>query len=318
MHDFCFLLRLTIALWGDHRLRATATRPTDSRLLELITAEARKVGLRLVPVVAHCERVAVPTVVGILRPVVLLPASIITGLTSEEFAAIIGHEFAHIRRLDLWINLLQRILESLLLFHPVVWFLSRRLSTEREICCDDLVVRAGWAPRHYAGALLRMAEICAASKPPNVTALAASGEKPSLLEHRIERLMNASRNPRLQLSHVGVLALMLTLVLPIAIPGMILDWTLADEPSEASSNQTASDLDIAPVQPLSHRKIKRLPENYTHLRYQGFGAEGPGYGPEPAIVLQPLPSGVDQVIISIPVRLERSQRLDSRLRQIGI
>lgn len=133
-----------------------------------------------------------------------------TGLTPDEFAAIISHEFAHVRRYDLWVNLLQRIIESLLFFHPVVWFVSRRLSTEREICCDDLVVRAGCAPMNYAGALLRMAELCATTGQLNMATLAATGGKPSLLEHRSERLMNVQKAPHMQLTRVGVLALMLT------------------------------------------------------------------------------------------------------------
>jgi len=154
-----FLFRLLSALWGGHRLRTRAAYVTDAKLLKLIADQADRVKLKYVPVVAYCERVAVPTVLGVLRPMVLLPVPLMTGLTPADFASIIRHELAHIRRYDLWMNLLQRVIESLLFFHPVVWFISRQLNAEREVCCDDLVVSSGYEPMHYAGALLRMAEL---------------------------------------------------------------------------------------------------------------------------------------------------------------
>lgn len=200
----CFLLRLSVALWGGQRLRANSIPLSDTALLALVRAQAQRIGLRLVPVVAYCERVAVPTVIGVLRPIVLLPATVMTGLTTDEFSAIVSHEFAHIRRYDLWMNLLQRLIESLLFFHHVVWFLSRRLSAEREICCDDLVVRSGHEAMNYAGALLKMAELCAASNRlrmiPESGMLAADGGNVSQLEQRIHRLMRNPENFELGLS----------------------------------------------------------------------------------------------------------------------
>ncbi len=215
-----FLIRLASALWGGHRLRAISRPVSDSTLLKLIRDQAQCVGLRLVPVVAWCERIAVPTVIGVLRPMILLPATLTTGLTTDELSAILSHELAHIRRYDLWMNLLQRVIESLLFFHPVVWFLSRRLSAEREICCDDLVVRCGHEPLHYAGALLRMAELCAMPKQWNALTLAASGPSESLLEHRIIRLINLRPTPRLQMSRIGICFVMVAIVSAWAIPAL--------------------------------------------------------------------------------------------------
>lgn len=103
----CFLVRLAIALWGGHRLRAISKPVSDSVLLELIRTQAYCIGQKLVPVVAYCERVAVPTVIGVLRPMILLPATLTTGLTTGELSTILSHELAHIRRYDLWMNLLQ-------------------------------------------------------------------------------------------------------------------------------------------------------------------------------------------------------------------
>jgi len=213
----CFLLRLSVALWGGQRLRATAIPLADSALLEQIRNQASRIGLGIFPIVAYCERVAVPTVIGVLRPIVLLPASVMTGLTADEFSAIISHEFAHIRRYDLWMNLLQRLIESLLFFHPVVWLLSRSLSTEREICCDDLVVRSGHEAMKYAGALLRMAELCAGVSSQNSLAIAATTGGPTLLEHRVLRLIQASPSTRLNLNRKALFLLGSTVLLAVAL-----------------------------------------------------------------------------------------------------
>jgi beta-lactamase regulating signal transducer with metallopeptidase domain len=78
-------------------------------------------GLKRVPVVALCQRVSVPVVVGILKPMTLLPPALLCGLDPNQLAAILSHELAHIRRYDLIVNLLQRIVEALLFFHPVTW-----------------------------------------------------------------------------------------------------------------------------------------------------------------------------------------------------
>jgi len=128
-------------------------RVTDAKLLRLIADQANRLKLKCVPVVAYCERVAAPTVLGVLHPMVLLPGALMTGLTPDDLAAIVRHELAHIRRYDLWMNLLQRVIESLLFFHPVVWFISRRLNAEREVCCDDLVVSSGCEPMPLCGGL---------------------------------------------------------------------------------------------------------------------------------------------------------------------
>ncbi|TWU12093.1 Regulatory protein BlaR1 [Symmachiella macrocystis] len=227
----CFLLRLCTALWAGRRLRIGTTNITDPKLLELIADQADRVRLKCVPVVAYCERVAVPTVVGVLRPMVLLPMSLMTGLSPDDFAAIIRHELAHIRRYDLWMNLLQRIIESLLFFHPIVWFISRRLSAEREVCCDELVVSSGCEPLHYAGALLRVAELCVVSRQSDVTVLAATGDSKTLLERRIKRLMNWGDTPRLQLTRGGMVGLLMTLVSLIVVPGIAHTWAQAQAPA---------------------------------------------------------------------------------------
>ncbi len=241
----CFLLRLGTGLWSGRRLRAATEPVTDENLLRLIAEQAERVRLKCVPVVACCERIVIPTVVGVLRPVILLPLPLITGLNSEDLAAVIRHELAHIRRYDLWMNLFQRVIESLLFFHPVVWLISRRVSAERELCCDELVVSSGCEPLDYAGALLRTAELCSSLRQPAALALAATGDRPSQLEQRIERLMRRGSEPRLQLHRGGMAGLLLILATLVVVPGVARAW--AQEVGAAGSPD--SEEKSLPVEP---------------------------------------------------------------------
>jgi beta-lactamase regulating signal transducer with metallopeptidase domain/uncharacterized GH25 family protein len=272
-----FLLRLMIALWGGHRLRTQAIRVTDANLLRLMSDQAARLKVKVVPILAYCERVAVPTVVGVLRPMILLPASLMTGLPPDDFAAIIRHELAHVRRYDLWMNLLQRIIESLLFFHPAVWFVSRRLSAEREICCDELVVSSGCEPMHYAGALLRMAELCAISGNPGILTLAATDGKTSLFERRIKRLMNCRTAPRLQLNRTGIAGLLFTFVSIFAVLGMAHTWAkdqAADGESKTSAQSEAAPASTKQVGLQTLRDPAfRLPDHWILLAV-GFDKNG--------------------------------------------
>ena len=94
-----------------------------------------------------------PAAVGVLRPVVLLPASLLTGLSARQIEAILAHELAHVRRWDAAVNLLQVLLETALFYHPGVWWLSRRARQEREYCCDEAAVAACGDALTYARAL---------------------------------------------------------------------------------------------------------------------------------------------------------------------
>ncbi len=105
---------------------------------------------------------SVPVVVGIAKPLVLLPASLASGLVPDQIESLLTHELAHIRRHDLWVNLVQRLIEAAFFFHPAVWYISGRVSMERENCCDDFVLSTGWPRVQYADALVRMAELCLA------------------------------------------------------------------------------------------------------------------------------------------------------------
>jgi len=97
-----------------------------------------------------------PAVIGWLRPVVLLPITAVTGLDAAQLQAVLAHELAHIRRHDFFVNVLQQCVESLLFYHPAVWWLSRRVRIEREHVCDDLAVAVCGDATVYAKALVEL------------------------------------------------------------------------------------------------------------------------------------------------------------------
>jgi HEAT repeat protein/beta-lactamase regulating signal transducer with metallopeptidase domain len=126
--------------------------------------------------------VQVPTAIGWLRPVILMPASAVVSLTVRQLEALLAHELAHIRRHDYLINLFQRIIETMLFYHPAVWWVSRQVRIEREHCCDDMAVAVCGDALVYARAL---AEIEVMRVARMEFAVAANG---GLLINRIRRL----------------------------------------------------------------------------------------------------------------------------------
>ena len=228
------LLKFAVGLWGGHRLRTGSVAVSDSNLLAMLQRLSDRLRLRVTPAIAVCQRVSVPIVIGVVKPVILLPAALATSLSPHQLEALLTHELAHIRRCDLLVNVLQRLIKSVLFFHPAVWYVSRRVSIEREHACDDFVVSSGWRKTDYAAALVGMAELCAASPPVGVGALAASGNKPSQFKLRIQRLMNTAEDSRLRLTRVGMAGLLLTLALLITVPS-IAHSLAQDQPASAKS-----------------------------------------------------------------------------------
>ena len=97
-----------------------------------------------------------PTVIGWVKPVILLPIAAFAGLSPSQVEAILAHELAHIRRHDFLVNLLQTFAETMLFYHPAVWWLSARIRTEREHCCDSVALSVCGDAVSYAEALVEL------------------------------------------------------------------------------------------------------------------------------------------------------------------
>ncbi len=173
----CFSLRLIGGWLYTRRLRHYGTSLLEERWRQALHRLCRQLRVTRPVRLLESAMVKVPMVVGWLRPVILLPASAMTGLTAQQLEAIIAHELAHIRRHDYLINLLQAVVETLLFYHPAVWWVSRQIRQEREHYCDDLAVAVCGDALAYARALLELEQLRAAG--PQL-AMAASGGIASL------------------------------------------------------------------------------------------------------------------------------------------
>lgn len=146
-------------------------------------------GISRVVMVRLAGHAASPFTAHLLRPVIWLPLALLTRLPADQIEVLLAHELAHIRRLDWLWNGMQCVIESLLFFHPGVWWLSRRIRQEREHACDDLAVAV-------CGDAIVLAEALTALERQRLTSarlvLAAHGGS---LMKRIARLLSAPSSP---------------------------------------------------------------------------------------------------------------------------
>jgi uncharacterized protein (TIGR03435 family) len=201
-------LRLVAGGLEVRALRRTASTADDS-LREHVTRIALRMGLRRPVQVVTSTRADGPSVIAWLRPLVLLPPATLMGLTTTQLDAVLAHELAHIRRHDYLINIIQMVAETLLFYHPAVWWVSSRLRIERELCCDDEAVRVCGDATAYAKALVTMAKH-------HVPAMAMGSTGGSLTD-RVRRLLGAGR-PEPRRSAAGACVV---IFVAISVAGMV-------------------------------------------------------------------------------------------------
>lgn len=204
------LVRLIVSYQVIERRKAAAVpigSDRDGRLRELF----RRAGVTRSIRIAVSDEIRGPIATGPHRPAVLIPATLIRELDAFELDQVVLHEAAHLIRRDDYAVFIQRLIQALLVFHPVVHWISRRIDIEREIACDDFVVLATGKARPYASCLTRVAELCGCVAASPLAASAAGSR--SALVRRIEELLDdrrkASSRPmkaRLVLAATAILA----------------------------------------------------------------------------------------------------------------
>lgn len=176
-----FSLRLLGGWLVARRVALRAIEPAAQEIQTLACRLSDQLGLDRVVRVVVSSAVAVPVMIGWLKPVVLLPMAALSGLTMDQVEAVLAHELAHVRRHDYLVNLLQSVVETLLFYHPAVWWVSRSVRTDREHCCDDVTL--GVCDRMvYATALTELATMTA---PPRVALAVTDGS----LVNRVRRIL---------------------------------------------------------------------------------------------------------------------------------
>ena len=220
-------LRLFAGWLSVQHLRRRATQPASENWQALLRRIAERLRVTRPVKLVESVLVEVPTVIGWLSPVILLPASAMTGLTTEQLEALLAHELAHVRRHDYLINLLQTVVETLLFYHPAVWWVSHRIRLEREHCCDDLAVQVCGDGLTYAKALVALEELRAPK-----LGLAMSSHGGSLLT-RVARLLGQAEQQRRPTGwFAGLLSLVLLTMAGALGAGLL---TPQDKPTEGLS-----------------------------------------------------------------------------------
>ena len=177
-----FSLRTAGGFLVLERQQRRQSTPVSGKLLAICLQLQHRLGLSRVIRFSECTWLQTPAVIGWFRPVVLLPLTALTGLSEDQLHAVIAHELAHIQRLDAFVNVFQVCVETLLFYHPAVWWLNKRIRAEREHCCDDMAIALCGNAFEYARALTLMEEWRSAP----AFAMAANGGP---LSERIARLL---------------------------------------------------------------------------------------------------------------------------------
>ena len=192
---------------GLRRLGSRGLQPLTAAWQDRIADLTRRLGVTRPVCAVESTLVSGPAVLGWWRPLILVPCSALMRLTPEQLEAVLAHELAHIRRHDYLVNLAQTAVETLLFYHPAVWWLSRRIRHERELCCDDIAASCCGDPIDYARALAEL-EGC---RHPAPLALAAGGSDLMARVRRLAGLPSVRSAARRPWSTPAVLGLTLVL-----------------------------------------------------------------------------------------------------------
>ena len=205
--------RMACGFAGSARMRRRGDPVHAPVWSEALRTMSDQIGVHIRPALKWSREVAAPVVIGFVKPAILLPMALASRLSSAQVEAVLAHELAHLRRRDPWALAVQRVVETVLFFHPAIWWMSHRMEAAREEACDDLVLAAGCDPADYAEALVICSEFrlerngLSSKLAPH---LAATGKGGAHLRRRVLRLIGNGDDGAVRLGRTGwVLGLLL-------------------------------------------------------------------------------------------------------------
>lgn len=200
-----FLLgRMSLGLFFIERLKKTSLPLISEKAQELMQRIRGQVGLSGTVKLAETREITAPVTVGWLKPMILFPVGMLSGLSVQHLEAILAHELAHIKRNDYLVNIFQSFAEVLFFFNPFVWILSSRIRAERENCCDDIAMEVCGNRLVVAKALVQVADYA-------VPFAMAFGKKNDSLLTRVKRI--AGVNPSGYFNPANVLGVLFVMSL---------------------------------------------------------------------------------------------------------
>ncbi len=320
----CLSIR-TIGGWRMiERLRRSALEEAPEAVLATFARLCERLGIASPVSLRISEHVQGPLAMGIVRSLIILPASALMALSPQQLEAVLAHELEHVRRADYFWNLVQTMVETLFFFHPAVWWLGSRLRQQRELCCDDAAVQACADPLIYATALLRLEERRSQHLG---LAMALDGHRSSSgLRARISRVLgetNGEKRPRelppLPLAAVCAVFLLVLLTGPQLFAGLL--NTIQAQPAPTTSTSASSETRLpvpsassvaaaapapVPVQPVPSAESDDAVESSTAAAHgagegagagvgHGAGLSGPGNEEQQTATPAPAPHKTDYI-----------------------
>lgn len=225
-----FSLRLASAAAAARSLVHRGTSPAASALQRRVAQLAAELAISRRVRVLVSKRLDVPCVVGLLRPTLVVPLSLMTGIAPQHLESLLWHELAHVRRHDCLVSLLQGIATTLLFYHPLVHWLSREIRAERELCCDELAASRVGSRTDYATALAQLERLRVAA-PPAPTMAASGGD----LRRRIQRLIGPAEPRPTAAGVVGILSATAILVLAATVSVPLSALPAARQPTQQTT-----------------------------------------------------------------------------------
>jgi beta-lactamase regulating signal transducer with metallopeptidase domain len=247
--------RLTLGWIWMKRLCRSSILAKDPRCLEKFESLLTRMQIGRPVRLLESALVEVPTLIGWLRPAILIPVSLFVGMTPDQLEAIFAHELAHVRHHDYVVNLLQTVIETILFYHPAIWWISYKLREERENCCDDIALEVMADRLVYISALAQLEEGRAMP-----LALSASGG--SLLQ-RIRRIVGTKDRK----TSVWPLWVLIIGVLSVAC----LTQTKATETAHAMKSDTSTQ---EPKPHLPAAPLKKDTNSSTSVSFENHGSSG--------------------------------------------
>jgi beta-lactamase regulating signal transducer with metallopeptidase domain len=270
-----FSIRLIGGWFATTRLRLTTASAAPPEWEQTLERLARRIGVSRPVRLLLSGSVETPAVVGWLRPAILTPVAAFSGFPAGYLEALLAHELAHIRRHDFLVNILQRTAEALLFYHPALWWVSKQIRIERELCCDDLAVAASGDVLTYARALAELESL----RPAHASlAVAANGGS---LVNRIRRLLAPSESDSHALPGLGAASIASLLIIlgifavanaqepkPAAQPAISHDAVWMD-----TVKQGDLQIDVRSLGTLTSRTSGRLMMAETHVHDVRLGQQ---------------------------------------------
>lgn len=206
--------------------------------------------------------ISVPMTIGWLKPVILIPIGLLSGLSPRQVEAVLAHELAHIRRYDYLINMIQSAVEIVLFFHPAIWWLSARIREEREHCCDDIAINICGERASLAQALVHIEKQRQTSLTAPTLAMAFGARKPSFIQ-RVKRVIGVNEPQLVTRSNGWMAAGLLVLLTGLVLGQNIYPPTPASQPENDS-------ITINSWKPETNRQSELPNDRRNHLEKPAF------------------------------------------------